>query len=101
MLRDGAAGLIPDLQRPDDALFVPQVQLLRRRRINAPQLLQQRLRALLPGAALQLLPQLEQSCVQFSLININLLLDYFFRHDSMHGDSRSRHVHKFLYGRLR
>ena len=57
MLRDGAAGLIPDLQRPDDALFVPQVQLLRRRRINAPQLLQQRLRALLPGAALQLLPQ--------------------------------------------
>ena len=58
MLRDGAAGLVPDLQCPDNALFVPQVQLLRCCRVDAPQLLQQRLHALLPGPALQLPPQL-------------------------------------------
>ena len=58
MLGDGPAGLLPHLQRTDDALFIPQVELLRRNGVNTAQLLQQRFNALVPGAALQFLPYL-------------------------------------------
>ena len=58
MLGDGPAGLLPHLQRTDDALFIPQVELLRRNGVDTAQLLQQRFNALVPGAALQFLPYL-------------------------------------------
>ena len=56
MLADGLAGLAVYLQRPQNALFIPQVEPRRRLRVDRRQLCQQRRRTLLSQPFLQLLP---------------------------------------------